>query len=351
MSSMCCQLFEEKKTNEEDDSKIIDKKYIYHYIFDIKYEILNSIIKDIQMISQLIKFIKNYQISDLIFITGNSTSSVGSRFYFNYRKMIDFYLLVSSFEEKDNYLKIKYHVYKTKPICVNFVFILSLFKQEKQAKLEIEIIPPNGIIISEKYLNIIYNELDYNFLYLSLAIKLRKDNLIYYNSDIIKNEFFVLSQIVQNIKLIDYLINGKIINITNNKNDINDFVKEENNKYIRLNEFYKIILSKKKGESTLNDIIFKILTFKSKEDKLTINIKIIFDDKDKEINNSEINSLYNVINININKITKDTAFVFIKCVFDSNYVVNNKESIKKILKKIFGRIIKLSEISKNNISF
>lgn len=343
-------LFEERKSNSIDDSKIIDKRFIYHYIFDIKYEILNSIIKDIQMISQLIKFIKNYQISDLIFITGNSTSSVGSRFYFNYRNMIDFYLIVLSFEEKDNLFTIKYHVYKTKPICVNFVFILSLYKLEKQSKLEIEIIPPDGIIISEKYLNIIYNELDYNFLYLSLAIKLKKENLIYYNSDIIKNEFFVLSQIVQNIKLIGYLVNGKLINITNSKKDNNDFKKEENNKYIHLDEFYKIYSSKQKSETKLNDLSFKIIKFKSKEDKLTITIKIIFNDKDKEINNSEINSLYNIISVCISKITKDTTYLLIKCAIDSDYQ-NNKESIIKNLKKIFGRIIKLSEISKNNISF
>ena len=90
-----------------------DGKYKYNYMFDIKYEILSPIIKDMQMISQLIKLIKNHQISDLIFINGNNSYSIESRFYFNYRYLIDFYLKVVDFIENDYITRVKYYVYKT----------------------------------------------------------------------------------------------------------------------------------------------------------------------------------------------------------------------------------------------
>ena len=74
--------------------------------------------------------------------------------------------------------------------------------------MEIEIILQKVIIISEKILNVIYSELDYN--YLSQAIKSQKHNSFFINSAIIKNEFSVLSQIIQNVKLIEFIINGNI---------------------------------------------------------------------------------------------------------------------------------------------
>jgi hypothetical protein len=183
-------------------------------------------------------------------------------------------------------------------------------------------------------------------LYLSLAIKLKKAKSIFFNSDIINNNFFVLSQIMQNVKLIEYLINRKIINITDiNSNDNN--LKLNKNKYVQLNERYKINLEKQKDIS-INNICFKIIYFKSKEDKLIIKLKLLSDNKTQEslINNN--NCLYNVITVKITKITKNMSFVFIKSFLDSNYNENKMNTIKKGLKKIFGRIKKLSEISKNN---
>ena len=97
------------------DSPKTQQKYIYTHNFDIKFKTLLPVFKDIQMMSQLIQSIKTHQISDLIFISGNSSSIIDSRFYFNYRKIIDFYIRVSNIEENDNFLKIKYHIYKTKP--------------------------------------------------------------------------------------------------------------------------------------------------------------------------------------------------------------------------------------------
>jgi hypothetical protein len=196
--------------------------------------------------------IKHYEYNDLIFIFGNSTCSVNSRFYFNYRKIIDLYFLVLYFEENENSLKIKYNIYKSKPNLINFIIDFSLIKNEDNCKIKIELIPQKGIIIPENLLNIIFDEINYNFLYLSLALKLKRQNSIYFNSGIIKNEFFVLSQIFQNIKLIEYLINGKLIKVEN-KNS----VVENGDKYIHLNDTYKINFSKNKDETILNEDVNK----------------------------------------------------------------------------------------------
>ncbi len=346
MNMMNLDIIEAKKTHIDVEFKNTEKKYVYVQDIQIKYEILNPIMKNLQMFFQLVKLIKNYQYSDLIFIIGNSTSSVNSRFYFNYRKIIDFYFLVLYSKENENSLEIKYHIYKSKPNIMNFIISLSLTRNENNSKLEMEIIPKKGIIISEKLLNIIFNEISYNFLYLSLALKLKKENSIYFNSGIIKNEFFVLSQIFQNIKLIEYLINGKLINITNKNNE-----SDNEDKYIHLNEIYKINLSKSREETLLNDISFKIINFKSREDKLTINLKILFDKNDKDKNHLNLNYIYNSIYISLIKVTNNSTFILIKCILDSNNSEIDGKIINKTLKKIFNKIEKLSDISKNNISF
>jgi len=332
-------LFEEEKSNTEKDFPKPEKNYIYTYNFDIKYEVIKSIIKDFQKMSQLIKFIKDYQISDLIFITGDSTCSIDSRFYFNYRIIIDFYSRVLDFQESVNFLKIIYYVYKTKPINKNFGIVLSLYENDKKAKLQIEIIPAIGMIIQEKYLNIIYNEFDYNFLYLSLALKLKKEKLLHFNSAIINNEFFVLSQIIQNIKLIEYLINRKLVNLNNKKTD-----DDNKGKNIHLNDEYKIHINKEKEDNQNNDLYFQIINFKSKEDKLIIKLKLIFNAKNKEKNDSGINLLDNIITINLTKITKKTTFILIKCILDSEHNDNYEIPIQKFLNKIFCKIKKLSEL-------
>ena len=303
MNMMNLDTIEEKKTSIDVEFKNTKKKYVYVQDIQIKYEILNPIMKNLQMFFQLVKLIKNYQYSDLIFIIGNSTSSVNSRFYFNYRKIIDFYFLVLYSKENENSLEIKYHIYKSKPNIMNFIISLSLTRNENNSKLEMEIIPKKGIIISEKLLNIIFSEISYNFLYLSLALKLKKENSTYFNSGIIKNEFFVLSQIFQNIKLIEYLINGKLINISNKNNE-----SDNEDKYIHLNEIYNINLTKSREENLLNDISFKIINFKSREDKLIINLKILFDKNDKDKNHLNVNYIYN--SIYIQSIPKAISFAW-----------------------------------------
>ena len=76
METKTSHLFEFEKTNCPKEQLKNSQKYIYHYYFDIKYEILNSIIKDIQMISQLIQSIKDHQINDLIFTINEDDMSI-----------------------------------------------------------------------------------------------------------------------------------------------------------------------------------------------------------------------------------------------------------------------------------
>ena len=342
---------EEQKSNIDKEKSKPGKKCIYHKDFEVQYEVLSPIMKDLQMMSQLIKLFRNYQFSDIIFIIGSSTCSVNSRFYFNYRKIEDFYFLVLGCEENENSLKITYHIYKTKPTRLNFFIDISFVKSENNTIIDMEIIPPKGLVFPQKILNIIFNEMDYNFLYLSLALKLKKEKLVYLNSTIVQNEFFVLSQILQNIKLIEYLINGKLVNITDKKKDIKEINLENKHKFIHLNDVYKIKFSKLKGKTSLNDINFKIINIKSREDKLTINIKMLFDEKDKEKNDSDVSLIYNIICINLIRITQNSSFILFKCIIDT---VNNGiegNNIKKILKKFLAKIEKLSDISKNKISF
>ena len=149
--------------------------YINYYNFDIPYQQLSPIIKDVQICSQLIKFIKKHQLSDLIFIKGNNSYSIESRFYFNYRNIIDFYIKVLDFIETDYFTRITYYIYKTRPASKEFMVSLAIFyNDEKSSKINIEIMLFNKATLNNKILNIIYNEFNLNFTYLSQAIKSNK---------------------------------------------------------------------------------------------------------------------------------------------------------------------------------
>ena len=100
----------------------------------------------------------------------------------------------------------------------------------------------------------------------------------------------------------------------------------------------------------MNNISFKIINFKSKEDKLIIKLKLLSKDKLNDKNDSNINSLFNIATIKITKITKSSTFILIKWISDPDFDKNNTISIKKILDKILSKLVKLSNITKNNIS-
>ena len=355
-------LVETKKcdNNVGDFYQNLEKKYIYNYVFDINYEVISPIIKDFQLVSQLIKYIQNNQMSDLIFILGNNTFSIESRFYFNYRNIIDFYLKVEDFNENDYCTKIKYNIYKTKPISKNFYIILSLFKQkDNTSKLEIEIVLINDAFIYEKILNIIYNEFNYNFLYLSKAIKNMKHKSFSYNSGIIKNEFNVISQIIQNKKLIEYIINGKLEKLEEDKKEFygiedNDF-KSDN--FVHANDVYKVKLNLKKDKKDKKDwlsiynIKFKIETLRAKQDKIAIQIKILSDNKDIDTNDpsnsNTTNPINNIIILNFRKLTNNSTFILVKFLWDNSLSENIILVIKNLMKKYLDRIGKLCKIAKD----
>jgi len=343
------------------DKQSSEGKYKYNYIFDIKYETLSPIIKDMQMVSQLIKLIETHQISDLIFINGNNSYSIESRFYFNYRYLIDFYFKVIDFIGNDYITRVKYYVYKTGPISKNFYINLSLYKcNESSSKLEIEIILLKDKAIIPRILKAIYNEFDYNCLYLSQAIKSGKQNSFFFNSSIIKNEFCILSQIIQNTKLFEYIINGSVEKINLDKKieeakaseNNNSYFNMNKNKFIHVNDLYKINLNKKKEIKNwlyVNNISFKIYMLKVRENKMTIQIKLLMNNKESQTN--ELNSNYIFMTLEVRKLTNNSTFILHKCFLDfplPNFVVN---SIKKFMKKYIEKIKKLLEIAKEKFGY
>ena len=349
-----------QNSNKENFKDNLNTKYNYHHDFDVKYELLSPIIKDIQMVSQLIKCIKNYQLSDLIFIYGSNSYSIKSQFYFNYRVFIDFYLKVIDFIETDNFTETKYNIYKTKPISTNFFVNISLFKNDKNensSKLKIEIILPKDIIISQKILNIINNEFDYNFLYLAQAIKLNKNVLNFYSSSTIKIDFNILEQIIQNIKLIEYIINGTLEKMTNNRIEEfknyqnNNNSNNNNNKYIHLKDIYKINLNKKKEINkwlSSNNINIKIQLLIARGDKIIIQFKIITNNQEMKENDEGQNK--NCITVHVRKITTNSSFILIKAELNDEFPEIIMNEIKKIIKKSINKIEKLNQIAKNNFS-
>ena len=329
--------------------------YINYYNFDVPYEQLCPIIKDIQICSQLIKVIKKHQLSDLIFIKGNNSYSIESRFYFNYRNIIDFYIKVLDFIETDYFTKNTYYIYKTRPASKEFMVNLALFyNDEKSSKISIEIMLFNKATLNKKILNIIYNEFNLNFTYLSQAIKNNKLQSFTFCSSIVKNEFFVLTQIIQNKKLIEYIINGEFINDhkvddkeINNMNNINivSNISDKDKSFIHVNEKYRVILKKKKDINdwlTLKNISFKIQLIKLKEDNIIIQYKAILNNKD----NGENNDNNNIISICIRKLTSNSSFILIKYMWDFSLDEKLINSIKNFNKKCLHNIEKLSKTSK-----
>ena len=334
-------------------------KYNYQYKFELKYKLLSPIIKDIQMTSQLIKLAKNNQISDIIFIYGDNSYTNNSRFYFNYRHIIDFYIKVNDYFENDYIIKVEYNIYKTRPISKNFFVILSLCKDdenENSSKLELEIIlSKDSNEINPRILNIIYNELNYNFLYLFQSIKSRNNDSFLYNSAIIKNEFFILAQIVQNVKLIEYIINGqfkKIQDKTKNSENLN--YSEPTDKFIHLNEHYEITLNKNteiKEWLDLNNISIKIEFLKVRKDSMGIHFKILSKRQEIQYNKNIEKTLNNLIIVHVRKLTNNSSFVLMKAGFNFDIPKDLFCQIKKLMKKSMSKIGKLCQIAKDKYNF
>ena len=332
-------------TKTENPFQNYEKKFAYRYNFDIKYEILAPIIKDMQMVSQLIKCKNNQQLSDLIIIYGSNSYTKDSRFYFNYRHIIDFYVKIIEFSETINYTKIKYHIYKTGPISKKFFVVLSLCKNEEKensSKLNLDIILSKDSIISQLIIKIIYNEFNYNYSLLSEAIKTKKHLSCFYISTIIKNEFYILSQIMQNIKLIEYIINCRLtkINTCEKKEGFNN-----EDKFIHLNDNYEINFNKKKEIKewiSLNNISLNIQILNSIEDRMTIKFKI--NKNNQEIIANKDNQVDNFILVHLRKLTNNNCFLLFKSSLDENVPNEIIKELEKIMTKSMRKIGKLCQM-------
>ena len=309
------------------------------YNFDVKYELLSSIIKDFQLVSQLIKSIENNQLSDLIFIKGNSSYSIESRFYFKYRNIIDFYIKVLDYIETDS-IQIKYLVYKTRPSSNNFAVNLNLFHtDEETSKLSIEILLSDNAIFNEKIVNIIHNEFNLNFKYLAQAIKNNKQKSLHFCSAIVNSDFYALIQIVQNIKLIEYILHGKLEKIKYEYKHDDDSKDKES--YIHVNDIYQINL-KKKGiiydYININNVTLNVYSIKVKGDYLLIQCKLLNNIINNNVDNNKTNNLFSII---IRKLTSNSSFILVK--YSWNLSLDEKliSSIRNYINKIIIKIEKL----------
>ena len=326
------------ETNNQNEMNL-QIKYKNYYNFDVKYELLSPIIKDFQLVSQLIKSIEANQLSDLIFIKGNNSCSIESRFYFKYRNIIDFYIKVLEYNESDS-IQIKLLVYKTRPSSNNFVVILNLFPVDgKTSKLSVEILLSNNAFFNQKISNIIHNELNLNFKYLTQAIKNNKQQSLHFCSAIVGRDFYTLTQILQNVKLIEYLMNGKLKKIKY-ENKFNENSKSEESN-IHANDIYQINLKKQNliyDYININDVTLKIYLIKVKGDNMIIQCKLLNNIINNNGNNSKSNNLFSII---IRKLTCNSSFVLVK--YSWNLPLDEKliSTIRNYINKMIIKIEKL----------
>ena len=326
--------------------------YINYFTFDLNYEIITPILKDIQTMAQLIKFIEHHQISDVIFIKGNNSYKLNARFYFSYKNIIDFYVKVTEVIETDYFTKIVFFIYKTKPKSIAFnVNFLIFYRTGNTTDFHLEIVLPENHQLSNKILKIIYNEIKTNFVYLIQAIKSDKMHSFIFSSSIIKNEFFVLTKIIQNTKLIEYIIKGKLIKIESFQNDKtpinqeNELKNDKGNTFLKIKDEFKVSLiklNKNDIKTKLDSISFRVLLIKIKEDKMIMQIKVLLKNEINENNNSN----FNVITICIRKLTGNSCYLFIKYIWDlpiNNNIINY---IKYTVQKCLTNIEKLCKTAK-----
>ena len=329
-----------------------ENSYINYFSFNLNYEIITPILKDIQTMAQLIKLIVIHQISDIVFIKGNNSYTLNARFYFSYKNIIDFYVKVQEVIETDYFTKIGYCIYKTKPKSIDLkVNFLIFYRNGNSTDFHLEIILSENLQLSNKILKFIYNEIKINLLYVLQALKNDKIHSFLFSSSIIKNEFFVLTKIIQNTKLIEYIIKGKLIKIENCRKDIssknleNENQNDEDNTFMKVNDEFKVSLIKKINKdinSKLDSVSFKVLLIKIKEDKMIIQIKVALNNETKE-NNSPI---FNIITVCIRKLTGNSCYMFIKYIWDISINKTIINYIKDTLQKCLNNVEKLCNRAK-----
>ena len=172
-----------------------------------------------------------------------------------------------------------------------------------------------------------------------------------FSSSIIKNEFFVLTKIIQNTKLIEYIIKGKLLKIENFQEDKtqinkeNELKNEKEKTFLKVKDEFKVSLIKLNNNelnAKLNSMRFRVLLIKIKEDKMIMQIKVLLNNEINEYNNAN----FNVITICIRKLTGNSCFIFIKYIWDlpiNNMIINY---IKYTVQKCLNNIEKLCKTAK-----
>jgi hypothetical protein len=183
-----------------------------------------------------------------------------------------------------------------------------------------------------------------------------KQNSFSYNSAIIKNEFNVISQIIQNKKLIEYIINGKLEKFEEEKKEFYGIVENDfkSDNFVHVNDVYKVKLNLKQDKKdwlSIYNIKFKIETLRAKQDKIAIQIKILSDNKDIDTNDTSnsntTNPINNIIILNFRKLTNNSTFILVKFLWDNSLSENIILVIKNLMKKYLDRIGKLCKIAKD----
>ena len=188
-------------------------------------------------------------------------------------------------------------------------------------------------------------------LYVLQALKNDKIHSFLFSSSIIKNEFFVLTKIIQNIKLIEYIIKGKLIKIENCRKDIssknleNENQNDEDNTFMKVNDEFKVSLIKKINKdinSKLDSVSFKVLLIKIKEDKMIIQIKVALNNE----TNASNRPIFNIITVRIRKLTGNSCYMFIKYIWDISINKTIINYIKDTLQKCLNNVEKLCNRAK-----
>jgi hypothetical protein len=239
-----------------------------------------------------------------------------------------------------NCIQIKYLVYKTRPSSNNFVVNITLYHtDEETSKLSIEIFLSDNASFNQKIAEIIHNEFNLTFKYLIQAIKNNKQQSLHFCSTIVKSDFYTLTQIVQNIKLIEYILDGKLEKIKYEyKQDDNSKDKELN---IHVNDIYQINLKKKDiiyDYININNVTLNVYSIKVKGDYLLIQCKLLNNNIHNNEDNNKTNNLFSII---IRKLTSNSSFILVK--YSWNLSLDEKliSSIRRYINKIINKIEKL----------
>lgn len=114
-------------------------------------------------------------------------------------------------------------------------------------------------------------------------------------------------------------------------------------------KFIELVLRRRKKQKigfSMNNISFKIQFLKVKEDRMTIEYKILLNEQ--EIND---NPTINIILVHVRKLTDNSCFILIKGSWDIDVPKNTVIEIKQIFQKMMNRIGGLCRIAKDKYKF